>query len=318
MSDDASVQARPEKTSPGFKFSFLHPRYWLIWLLLLLFFVLSLLPLRIIDSLGEKLGNVAASKNKKRFHIAKVNLSLCFPDKTDAELDSMVVQNFRAQMRSLLHYGLIWWAPIWRLKKHLSIEGAEQIDTYRELGQNIIVLACHSVGLEFAVTALTMRYKSGGPYKPMRNAVIDWMVARGRTRFGTRIYTREDGMRPLIRNVREGRVLIYLADEDLGAERSVFVPFFGVKKATVPVLGRLSKTCDAVVLPCISCYDVVHRKYRVKVLPALSPFPEGDDSVDASTMNRAIEQAVMHCSEQYFWALRLFQTRPPGEASLYE
>lgn len=318
MSKHASAQVSPEINPPAFKFAFLYPRYWLTWLLLLLFFMLSLLPMRAIDWFGGKLGDVAANKNRKRFHIAKTNLALCFSSKTDAQLNEMVIQNFRAHMRSLLHYGLIWWAPQWRLKKHLVFEGAEHIESYRKQKKNIIALTCHSVGLEFSVMALSMRYKSGGPYKSMRNEVIDWMVARGRTRFDTLIYTREQGMRPLIRNARAGRVLIYLADEDLGAERSIFVPFFGVPKATVPVLGRLSKACDAVVLPCISCYDIRQRKYRVKILPALDPFPEGDDSADSSTMNRTIEQAIMHCPEQYFWALRLFQTRPPGEASLYE
>ena len=100
------------------------------------------------------------------------------------------------------------------------------------------------------MTAISMDYSANGPYKVMRNPVIDWKIANGRLRFGSKngskLFTREDGLRPLIRETRAGKILIYLADEDLGAENSIFVPFFGVQKATIPVLGRLAKSCDAV------------------------------------------------------------------------
>jgi len=97
-----------------------------------------------------------------------------------------------------------------------------------------------------------------GPYKAMRNPVIDWLIAKTRLRFtsqhGGKLFTREQGLMPLVRGTRDGMVLIYLADEDLGREQSLFVDFFGVKKATFPVLGRLAKSFDAVVLACFICY----------------------------------------------------------------
>jgi lauroyl-KDO2-lipid IV(A) myristoyltransferase len=113
-------------------------------------------------------------------------------------------------------------------------------------------------------------------------------------------------------------VLIYLADEDLGEKNSVFVPFFGVQKATIPVLGRLTKSCDAVVLPCVSCYEPENRRYSIRLLPEIKDFPSGDDVQDSASMNRAIEAAIMHCPIQYLWTLRYFKTRPPGEASVYD
>jgi lauroyl-KDO2-lipid IV(A) myristoyltransferase len=167
-----------------------------------------------------------------------------------------------------------------------------------------------------------MDYNTNGPYKPMRNEVVDFMFTHGRTRFGAKfggkLFTREDGLRPLIRETRAGKVLIYLADEDLGLASSVFAPFFGVPKASIPVLGRMTKACNAVVLPCVSCYDPKLRKYRVKMLPAIEDFPTGDDSVDTAAMNRAIEKTVLECPTQYLWTFRYFQTRPEGEAPVYD
>ncbi len=318
MSIKKTSTKKQNETGPSFKWSFIAPAYWPTWLMLLLFFLFTLLPLSLIDFVGGKLGEFAARKNKKRFNIATINLSLCFPDKTEKEISLLVLEHFRSQVRSLLHYGLIWWAPVFRLKKLIITEGFEQIDELKQQGKNAIALTLHSVGLEFAVTAIGMYTDGSGPYKPMRNEVIDWWVIRGRKRFGGRLLTRDHGFRPLIKDVREGRVLVYLADEDLGADVSVFAPFFGVQKATVPVLGRLSKSCNAAVLPCVSCYDNQRHKYVVKLLPPIENFPSGDDTVDATSMNAAVENAVRQCVAQYFWTLRLFQTRPEGEASFYD
>lgn len=318
MSTKKSSTKNKNETGPLFTWGFLAPKYWLTWCMLALFFLFSLLPISFIDFVGRKLGDVISNKNKKRSNIAKTNLSLCFPNKSKDEINKMLHEHFRYHTQSLLHYGLILWAPNFRLKKHIVLQGAEQIDEIRKQGKNVIALTVHSVGLEYAVAGLSMYTPSSGPYKPMRNEVVDWWVFRGRKRFGGRLLTRGHGFRPLIKDARAGRLLVYLADEDLGAEVSVFAPFFGVQKATVPVLGRLSKSCNAVVLPCISCYDLNQRKYVVKLLSPIENFPSGNDETDAALMNLAVERAVKECVVQYFWALRLFQTRPEGEASLYE
>lgn len=308
---------KQNKNVPVFRLGFIHPKYWLIWSGLMLFYIFSLLPLSVINAVGDRLGDYAAGKNKKRFHIAKINLSLCFPDKKPAEIETMVREHFRAYIRGLIQYGLIWWAPPSRLHKYIEVEGFDKIDQLIEQKKNIILLTCHSAGLEFTGIALAMRYACSGPYKPMRNELINWLVARGRTRLGTIAYTREEGFRPLIRDTRRGRLLIYLADEDLGPEVSVFAPFFGVQKATISVLGRLTQSCDAVVLPCIGCYDNALSKYVIKLLPQMENFPSGDDVADATAMNRVVEAMIGECPVQYFWNLRLFQTRPPGEDSVY-
>jgi len=276
----------------------------------------------VLDRVGNRLGEYAAKKNRKRFNIARVNLSLCFPAKSEQDIEDMVLEHFRAQLRSAMHLFIVWWRPVFMVRRKIVREGFDQIDHYRQQGKQVIVLLCHSVGLDFAVASISMDYNTNGPYKPMRNEVIDFMFTHGRSRFGAKfggkLFTREDGLRPLIKETRAGKVLIYLADEDLGGENPVFAPFFAEPKATIPVLGRMAKVCNAVVLPCVSCYDPEIRKYRVKMLPVIEDFPSGDDVVDSTAMNKAIESGVLECPSQYLWTFRYFQTRPEGEAPVYE
>ena len=305
-----------------FRLSLLQPQHWPTWAGLFLFFIITLLPLSLVDNLGCRLGRYAARKNKKRFNIVKTNLSLCFPDKSPAEIEQMVFEHFQAQLRSVLHYFILWWRPIFLVRKKIVKSGFEQIEEYRTQNKNIIVLLVHSVGLDFAGATISMDYEAVAPYKPVRNPVIDWVIANARLRFGRahdgKLFTREDGFRPLIREVRKGKIMVYLADEDLGEQNSIFVPFYGVQKATLPVLGRLAQSCKAVVLPCVSCYDADKKRYEIKLLPKIEGLPSGDDEADSLKMNQAIEQAIAQCPIQYLWTLRYFQTRPEGEASVYD
>jgi len=305
-----------------FRAELLQPKHWPTWLALGVYFLFTLLPMPVIDRVGERLGEYAAKKNRKRLNIARVNLSLCFPAQSEQAIDDMVLDHFRAQLRGAMHLFIIWWRPEFMIRRKIIREGFEQIDHYKAQGKQVIVLLCHTVGLDFAVASISMDYNTNGPYKPMRNEVIDFMFTHGRSRFGAKfggkMFTRDDGLRPLIKETRAGKVLIYLADEDLGMENAVFAPFFAVPKSTIPVLGRMTKACNAVVLPCVSCYDPAIRKYRVKMLPAIEDFPSGDDVVDSTAMNRAIEKTVLECPVQYLWTFRYFQTRPEGEAPVYE
>jgi lauroyl-KDO2-lipid IV(A) myristoyltransferase len=300
-----------------FRLYFLLPRYWTTWLMLSLSWVIFLLPAKLIDKLANYVGDALRKINKKRYNIARININKCFADLSASQREHLISEHFRAQARSVLHYGFVLWGGKRSAEKRIQLHGMEHIDACHAAGKGAIVMTVHSVGLEAAVSALSRNYKASGSFKSMKNPLIDWAVGRARTRFGGVLYTRQAGLRPMIKDVRAGYVMCYLPDEDLGPERSIFTPLFGVQKATLPLLGRLARSCKANVLPCISCYDVKQAKYHVYVLPKLENFPQQDDSLDTLAMNQAIEELVKLCPEQYFWTLRLFKTRPEGAARLY-
>jgi len=301
----------------SFKLSYLKPSYFGVWLAMLFLWLLMLLPGAAVDWLANRLGDVFRNVNKKRRRIARVNIDLCFPELSDEEKKQLIRKNFRHQARSILYYGLIWWAPKFILKKRIVFNGQENIDNSIKNNRAVIFMAAHSLGLEAAVAAATMGYPSSGPFNPMKNKLIDWLVVKGRSRHGGILYTRDAGLRPIIKDVRGGCTMFYLPDEDLGADRSIFAPFFNVEKASVPVLGRLAKSCKADVLPCMACYDEKTHRYIIHILPPLENFPTGDDYEDTLAMNKSLEEIIRLCPSQYFWTMKLFKTRPDGSKNLY-
>ncbi len=300
-----------------FKLSYLKPMYWGTWLAVIALWFIMFLPGFVIDGIANKLGDLFRNINKKRRRIARTNIDLCFPEFDGAEKKELIRRNFRHQARSVLYYGIIWWAPKFILQKRIKFKGQQHIENSLSNGRSVIFMAAHSLGLEAAVSAATMQYPSSGPFNPMKNKMVDWLVAKGRSRHGGILYTRQAGLRPIIKDVRNGCTMFYLPDEDLGADRSIFAPFFGVEKASVPVLGRLAKSCKADVLPCMACYDEESHQYIIHILPALKDFPSGDDYEDTLIMNKSLEEIIRLCPAQYFWIMKLFKTRPDGKSKLY-
>jgi len=303
---------------PTFNLLLLHPRYWLTWFGLFVLFLISKLPISWQDRMAARAGMLLMKHNSKRYQIVEKNMSLSFPGMSTDELNTNIAGYFQLLTISLMHYGLFWWSSDRRIDQMIDTQGFELVKQSRDKGKNVIILLSHCSGLEFAVYAICRDFLSAGTYKSFPNPVIDRLIYRARVRdTGLQAFDRDEGFRPVIKNAKQGRVIIYLADEDLGADNSEFVDFFGIQKATIPVLGRLAKACNADVLPAMACYDRQMNKYTIKLFEADSDFPCGDQLADTQAMNRMIEQTVNYCPLQYFWAMKIFKTRPEGEKGFY-
>lgn len=231
--------------------------------------------------------------------------------------ERMVREHFRLMGQAIWDYPMVWFASRQRLAREITIDGLEHLTALREQGRAVILMVAHTAGLDIAPPRLAMEGPMYGPYNPFGNPFADWLINRGRSRFGNRPVSREAGLRGLLRALRGGGVLYYLADEDYGRERSQFAPLFGHLKATLPIIGRLAAASGAAVLPTMTVYDDAAGRYRVILDPPLSDFPTGDPVADAQRMNQALEGQIRRYPKHYMWTLKLFRTRPAGEENWY-
>ncbi len=290
-------------------------RWWPSWLLLLFLRLSALLPLRVSRLLGASLGLLIYTFNAKRRHIARVNLKLCFPDKSGAERARLLRRHFVVKGQSYLDLGFLAWAAAWRVRRATRIHGLEHLRAARQRGKNAILLAPHFLGMNFAASLLARELPEFSMMKLQRNTVVNWLLNKGRMRFGLKLVARTQGLRPVVRTLKEGFAFYYLPDEDFGPRHSVFAPFFGVPTATLTTLGRLAELTDAAVIPCF--VRLSSRGYEITLKAPLANFPRGDKQDDAARMNRVLEDGIRAHPEQYMWTFKFFKTRPHGTPSLY-
>ena len=283
-------------------------------LLVLLLWLLHWLPLPALRALGKISGFVLFFIIKKRRKIALINLRKCFPEKSEEWIKKTALKHFEAFACAVLDRSLGWWASEKRLKRLIRVKGEELI--FKNSYKPIIILAPHFVGLDAGGVAMAQLRQMSSMYAHQKNPVFDAVLFKGRKRFNDPILvSRQDGLRRVVKTLKENIPFYYLPDMDLGRKESIFVPFFNVPTATVPAMSRLCKLTNALVLSCIT--RQVSDGYEVEVK---APFKEGfgkDLESDTARMNAYIASEVLTMPEQYFWLHRRFKTRPEGEESFY-
>jgi Kdo2-lipid IVA lauroyltransferase/acyltransferase len=284
--------------------------------MLAVMWLLHFLPLGALALLGRGLGLVLYALAAERRRVGRINLRLCFPDTPEPERRRLLRRHFQAFGRAVLERGILWWAPKARFVRLVRVEGLEHWRAHQ--GKPVIWLAPHFVGLDMGGSRLATEYEAASMYTRQKNPVVDALLYHGRTRFVMpRLVSRQEGIRPLVRVIREGMPFYYLPDMDFGARDSVFVPFFGVPAATITGLSRLARLAGAVVIPAITRQLPGGRGYVLQFYPAWSDFPTGDAEADARRMNAFIEARVREMPEQYHWLHKRFKTRPPGAPPVY-
>jgi Kdo2-lipid IVA lauroyltransferase/acyltransferase len=279
--------------------------------------LVGLLPPQALAALGRGIGGLAFYLAKSRRRICIRNLTLCFPQLPSAQIEQRAKAHFRAYGQAMIEHAFLWQGSKEVIREYVRFVDERHWLEHR--GKRPIIWLCpHFVGLDHVGVRITCDYHGASMYSTQSNPEIDAMIRAGRERFGNAtLFTRQDGIRPVIRELKKGVPFFYLPDMDFGARDSVFVPFFGVKAATITGLPRLCALTNAVVVPVIALQNK-NGGYDATFYPAWENFPSGNDEADALRLNQFIEARVLEAPAQYLWTHRRFKTRPEGEKSVYE
>ena len=278
--------------------------------------LLHFLPLPVLAWFGSGVGMVFYALAAERRKVADINLHLCFPEMRKAERMRLIRAHFRAFGRSFVERGILWWSSSARIKKLIRVEGLEHFQAAQ--GKPLILLTAHFVALDVGGSWLSQHTNVVTVYSNQKDPYFNNFLLQKRIRFGRqRLYSRQDGMRPVVRAVREGFPFYYFTDQDFAARDALFVPFFGVPASTLTTVPRLAEMTGARVVPCIPRVLPHGKGYELHFYPAWDNYPTSNLAADTRRVNEFIEQRVREMPEQYFWLHKRFKTRPEGEEKLY-
>lgn len=282
--------------------------FFILWLL-------HFLPLAAIDALARPIGWLAYHLVAPRRRVGAKNLELCFPDWPAAKRTRLLKAHFHAMARLLLEYGVVWYSRDARFTRLVRYKNLDNLTRHKD--ENVIILYPHFVGFEMGVFRLNQDVPLVSVYSQQKNDVLDEQIYRGRQRYhNCKIIARNEGLRSIVKAMKDHTPFLYLPDQDFGPRDSVFVPFFGIPAATITGLSRIAKLTRAKVVPVIP-RRISASEYELECYPAWDNFPSGDEIEDARRMNAFIEARIREQPEQYFWLHKRFKTRPEGEPKFY-
>ena len=285
-------------------------------LALLPLWVLGRLPLPLGRLLLRPLAPVLRLLMRRRSAIARRNLALCLPDWSDPRREALLKRHFRHLAESVAEIAMCWYRPGRLDTRHGQVHGLDHLEQARVGGQGVVLVTGHVTCLEMGARLFGEQVDACGIYRPLRNLVLNQAQNRGRSRYAQAMIPRDE-LRTMVRHLRAGGVLWYAPDQDFGAERSVFAPFFGVPTATAHGLLELARLGRAVVVPMFPVKDETSGRVTVLIGPAFNDFPSGDHVADLTRFNAFLEEHIRSAPAQYWWLHRRFKTRPDGESPRY-
>ncbi len=304
---------------PEFKKNYLSPVYWSTWFLLGMIAGISMFPPSFRDPVLAKIGRWAGRLSKKARRRATINLSLCFPEKSDTEREIIVDKMFATALQSIVMMAELAIRGPEKFQKRVFWKGLEILEEIRHNNRNVIFLVPHGWSVDIPAMLLAAQGKKmAAMFHQQRNPVIDYVWNSVRRKFGGRLHAREDGIKPFIQSVRQGYWGYYLPDQEHGPEYSEFADFFATYKATLPIIGRLMNISQAMIIPLFPVYDEKKHLLTIEIRPPMDAcIASADNKMIARQMNKTVEILVGPHPEQYVWVLKLLKTRKSNEADPY-
>ena len=291
-------------------------KYWPIWLGLSCLRIIIVLPWAWRMKMGRAIGRLLYQLSARRRLIAETNVALCFHHLTASEQRYMVRQIFADNGIGIVETAMAWWSARDTLKNRVSIEGGALIQKAQARGRGVILVGAHYTSLDLGGILLAPSYPYYATYQRHGNALMDNIIRHGRLKHLPGMVERED-IRQVMRLLKQGEVVWLAPDQDVGPERSVFAPFFGIEAATTPIISRLAAATGAKVLQFSHHRTHQDQRYSLTISDSLASIPSGDLVADATRLNAAIEAKIRLKPSQYLWLHRRFKTRPDNAPEIY-
>jgi KDO2-lipid IV(A) lauroyltransferase len=305
-----------DSESPSLR-QFLAPRYWPTWALLGVMKLAAVLPVALQIRLGAGIGWLLCKLQHREVGIARKNLEICFPELTPAERERLLRRHFRSVGLSIVEMGIGWFTPIAKLRARVEVRGLENLAAALGAGHGALLVTAHFTPIEIGVGVL-----EGFPgtinslYRPQRNAMMDYLILRGRARFASAQIPR-DNVRLLIRLLKRNEAVLYMPDQTYIGNQSALIPFFGEPAMTNTATSRIARISGAPVLPYWFRRKDDERSYEVEIGAPLDDFPTEDEIADTTRLVQLLEERIRRTPEQYLWVYKKFKRRPESFGDVY-
>lgn len=195
-----------------------------------------------------------------------------------------------------------------------EVGGLEHFEAARAAGKGVVLATAHMGNWE--VMGALCRHL-GVPfttvYRPLDNPLLDRWVHGTRAQAGQTMVRKEGALRPMLKALRGGGMVVLLVDQDARGH-GVFAPFFGAPASTIPTPAELALRTGATILTGASVRVGPGFRYQAAFEPPVPVAATGDHDADLvrvmSEVNARLESIVRRAPEQWLWTHRRWKTQP--------
>ena len=271
--------------------------------LLLRFF--SILPLRLNHLLGALIGRLLFVTRSESRRVSEKNITLCFPELNAEQQQGLVRKSLIEAGKSLTESSYIWYHSFRENQRDVvSTQGMELLESDKPT----ILLVPHFGCWEITGRVISLTKPVTFLYKPLRSSTQERLLFSKRQQGDLSMASADKkGVIKLQRALSKQQALGILPDQFPGVDSGVIAPFFSQDAYTMTLLAKLARKNDAQVLLTWAKRLDKGRGFELNLKPVniLSDSAELVD--DLTLMNKAIEELVRSCPQQYMWNYKRFK-----------
>jgi KDO2-lipid IV(A) lauroyltransferase len=196
----------------------------------------------------------------------------------------------------------------------VEFEGVENLRAARERGRGILYCTAHLGNWEVHAIAQAVSHEPLCVVaRPLDNPALDARLVALRAATGNTILYKRKALASVLRELRAGRAVAMLLDQNVQPGDGIFVEFFGRPAATTTVAAALALKTGCALVPAWSELRADGR-YVLHYEPALEVDPDAERAAEIARITQAIarrtEQWIRRNPEQWLWMHRRWKTQP--------
>ncbi len=217
----------------------------------LLFYLLSLLPLRILYLISDCCYFWLYRVFRYRHHIVRKNLTDSFPEKTEGQRRDIELRFYHWLCDYFLETVKLTTMSRKEMHRRMQFPGIEQMNADLAQGRSVCILLGHYCNWEWVSSIPSHcppQTQGAQIFHPLENKTFDNIFCRIRTRFGSKNIRKDDTFQTLLRWKKEGRICYtgFIADQVPGYKEMHYWTTFLSHPQTPVFTGaeRLSRILD--------------------------------------------------------------------------
>ncbi|MCL2878522.1 MAG: lysophospholipid acyltransferase family protein [Acidobacteria bacterium] len=253
-------------------------------------------------------------------HIADVNLRIAFPEMPPRRRNAVARRSFQNAGMNLLEISRLDMSTPENISSLADYDKADGLNNYRAAlnqGRGILYLTGHFSSWELLPTAHALHgYPLSFTTRPLDNVRLEKYLRRIRESKGNTVIYKKDSARRILKELKAGRTVGVLMDQNVNPAEGVFADFFGVPAATSTGVALLALRTEA---PVLTGYLTPLRngRYTFKFLPPLDMVRTGDTAedlrVNTQRLNNVLERIIREQPESWLWGHKRWKNRPPED-----
>ena len=241
----------------------------------------------------------------KRNKYSKINIDLCFPNKTPEARKNIFKRNVISSGQVFFDTGIAWFWNNKRIKRNISYEinGLSKLLKDQASNKGILLFFKHSLHLELDSRILGMHAEIYGVEREHNSKYFQSIQRKGRLKSMLDVVDRKNTIR-FIKWLKDGKTVLYAPDQDYGMKKSNEIKFFNHPAATVSAPFKIiQKTnCKTYFL------NSYFKKHKLFIDIEELTFGDTEEIGFSKNLNSYIEAKIKLNPHEYLWQHRRFKS----------